>query len=182
MQNNSLMEAKAIGKYLEKRYGKPYKENMTIQQIFKEAVERDHSKDQLKLMVNRLNMNLSVSNDLSSLKTIPFTIFTSITAGIISIFVVMFTFYFNTFNSFSNTMLQKDKENKINLGDILNVIIEGGEKIASLLIYFSVFTLVLMVGLWWFLTIINKRYYQRQRGFKLLLDEVMEEFKEESKE
>ncbi|ANS39328.1 hypothetical protein IM717_05705 [Bacillus velezensis] len=178
MQNNSLMETKAIVKYLEKRYGKPYKENLTIQQIFKEALKRDHSKDQLKLMVNRLDSNLSVSNDLSSLKTIPFTILTSVTAGIISIFVVMFTFYFNTTNSFSNTMLQKDKENKINPGDILNAIVEGGEKIASSLIYFSIFTLVLMVGLWIFITIVSKKYYQQLRGFKLLLDEVMEELKE----
>ncbi|UNY48519.1 hypothetical protein rho14_55 [Bacillus phage rho14] len=94
----------------------------------------------------------------------------------------MFTFYFNTTNSFSNTMLQKDKENKINPGDILNAIIEGGEKIASSLIYFSIFTLVLMVGLWIFIAIVSKKYYQQQRGFKLLLDEVMEEFKKESKE
>ncbi|UNY48518.1 hypothetical protein rho14_54 [Bacillus phage rho14] len=62
MQNNSLMETKAIVKYLEKRYGKPYKENLTIQQIFKEALKRDHSEDQLKLMVNRLDSNLSISN------------------------------------------------------------------------------------------------------------------------
>ncbi|MBR0014844.1 hypothetical protein FE205_00825, partial [Bacillus subtilis] len=93
MQNNSLTEAKAIGKYLLKRYGRPYNENMTIQQIFKEAVKRDHEKEQLKQMSDRLNMSLQVSDDLSSLKTVPFTIFTSITAGMISIYVVFFTFY-----------------------------------------------------------------------------------------
>ncbi|MEC0991728.1 hypothetical protein P8923_12465 [Bacillus atrophaeus] len=173
------MEAKAIGKYLKKRYGQPYKENMTIQQIFKESVKRDHSKNHLKQMVNRLDMSLSVSNDLSSLKTVPFTIFTSITAGIISIFVVFFTFYFNTFNSFSNTLMQKDKENEINPIDILNTILTGGKDIIELLIYFSVLMLVLMIGLWMFLTTVNKKYYQRQRGFKLLLDEVIEEIKEE---
>ncbi|MCY8654297.1 hypothetical protein MOD60_07455 [Bacillus spizizenii] len=179
MQNNSLMEAKAIGKYLLKRYGRPYNENMTIQQIFKEAVKRDHDKDQLKQMSDRLNMSLAVSDDLSSLKTIPFTILTSITAGIISIYVVFFTFYFNTFNSFSSTLIQKDKENKIDPKDLLNTIFTGGKDIFELLIYFSVIMLFIMFGLWFFLITVNKKYYQRQRGFKLLLDEVIKEIEEE---
>ncbi|OLQ56954.1 hypothetical protein BHT94_04605 [Bacillus licheniformis] len=181
MQNHSLMETKEISKYLGKRYGAPYKENLTIQQIVKEALKRDHSEEQLKLMVNRLDSNLSVSNDLSSLKTIPFTILTSVLAGVLSVFVVMFTFYFNTTNSFTTTMLQKDKENKINFGDVLNTVIEGGEQIVSLILYFSIFTSFLMIGIWVVITTKSKRYYEQQRGFKLLLDEVLKELKEEVK-
>lgn len=179
MQNNSLTEAKAIGKYLLKRYGRPYNENMTIQQIFKEAVKRDHEKEQLKQMSDRLNMGIQVSDDLSSLKTVPFTIFTSVTAGMISIYVVFFTFYFNTFNSFSTTFIQKDKENKIDPLELLNTIIAGGKDIVRLLTYFCFLMLILMIGLWIFLITVNKKYYQRQRGFKLLLDEVIKEIEEE---
>ncbi|MGM0747103.1 MAG: hypothetical protein ACQEUS_04395 [Bacillota bacterium] len=181
MQNNSFMETKVIVKYLEKKYGKPYKENLTIQQIVKEALKRDHSEEQLKLMVNRLDSNLSVSNDLSSLKTIPFTILTSFTAGVLSVFVVMFTFYFNTTNSFSTTMLQKDKENKIKPGDVLNTLIEGGVQIGSIIVFFSIIMSVFMLVVWAYITTKSKRYYEQQRGFKLLLDEVMEELKEEVK-
>lgn len=181
MQNHSLMEAKEISKYLEKRYGKPYKENLTIQQVVKEALKRDHSEEQLKLMVNRLDSNLNVSNDLSSLTTIPFTLLTSALAAVLSVFVVMFTFYFNTTNSFFNTMLQKDKENKINLGDILNTIIEIGMQLLSPIFYFSIIMTLIMFGTWGWLTTKSKRYYEQQRGFKLLLDEVMEEFKKEPK-
>ncbi|ANF37687.1 hypothetical protein BAP_2282 [Bacillus sp. CN2] len=32
--------------------------------------------------------------------------------------------------------------------------------------------------MWIFITIVSKKYYQQLRGFKLLLDEVMEELKE----
>ncbi|MCY8916270.1 hypothetical protein [Bacillus atrophaeus] len=181
MQNHSLMETKEISKYLGKRYGEPYKENLTIQQIVKEALKRDHSEEQLKLMVNRLDSNLSVSNDLSSLKIIPFTILTSVFAGVISIFGVVFTFYFNTTNSFSTTMLQKDKENKINPGDVLYNNIEVGLQLASIIILFSIFTLVIMFVIWLVITTKSKKYYEQQRGFKLLLDEVMEELKEEVK-
>lgn len=178
MQNHSLMEAKEISKYLGKRYGKPYKENLSIQLVVKEALKRDHSEEQLKLMVNRLDSNLSVSNDLSSLKTIPFTLLTSVLAGVLSVFVVMFTFYFNTINSFTTTMLQKDKEKKIDFGVALNTVVEGGEQIASLILYFSVFIAIIMFGTWVHITTKSKRYYEQQRGFKLLLDEVMEELKE----
>lgn len=182
MQNHSLMETKEISKYLEKRYGKPYKENLTIQQVVKEALKRDHSEEQLKLMVNRLDSNLNVSNDLSSLKTIPFTLLTSVLAAVLSVFVVTFTFYFNTMNSFSTTMLQKDKESKINFGDVLNTVVQGGMEIVSPIFYFSIIMALIMFGMWGWITTKSKRYYEQQRGFKLLLDEVMEEFKKESKE
>ncbi|MGV6972733.1 hypothetical protein ACWA17_15020 [Bacillus halotolerans] len=179
MQNHSLMEAKEISKYLEKRYGKPYKENLTIQQVVKEALKRDHSEEQLKLMVNRLDSNLDVSNDLSSLKTIPFTLLTSVLAAVLSVFVVMFTFYFNTMNSFSTTMLQKDKESKINFGELLNTVVQGGEQIVSPILYFSIIMAFIMFGMWGWITTKSKRYYEQQRGFKLLLDEVLKELKEE---
>ena len=99
-------------------------------------------------MVNRLDSNLNVSNDLSSLTTIPFTLLTSALAAVLSVFVVMFTFYFNTTNSFSNTMLQKDKENKINPGDILNTIIEIGMQLVSPIFYFSIIMTLIMFGTW----------------------------------
>ncbi|MCY8915642.1 hypothetical protein [Bacillus atrophaeus] len=179
MQNNSLIDANDVSKYLSEKYGEIYKENMDFQWVFKEAVKRDHSIDELKQMIKRLEYGMLASKDKSYLNTVPFTIYTSILTSLTTVIVSFFTFFYSTANAFSNMAVTKDNDGKINPSDLLNAITEGGGEIVRLIIYSITIMFFSMMTLWIIIDKKHSNYYFRQYGYKLLLEEALSEFEKE---
>ncbi|MED1173679.1 hypothetical protein [Bacillus inaquosorum] len=171
----------SVSEYLAEKYGESYKESMDIQRLFKEAVKRDHSIDQLEKMIKRLDYEVSASKDKSYLSTVPFTIYTSILTSITTVIVSFFTFFYSTANAFSNMAVSKDDDGKINPSELLNAITEGAEGIVNIIIWTILIIFFSMIGLWVIIDKKHSNFYFRQHGFKLLLEEALSELEKERK-
>ncbi|WP_368650534.1 hypothetical protein AB1M41_19555 [Bacillus inaquosorum] len=171
----------SVSEYLAEKYGETYKESMDIQRLFKEAVKRDHSIDQLEQMIKRLDYEVSASKDKSYLSTVPFTIYTSLFTSLTTVLVSFFTFFYSTSNAYSSMAVSKDNDGKINPSELLGIIIDGAGGIVSIIIRIIVILFFSMMGFWWIIDKRHSNFYIRHHGYKLLLEEALLELEKERK-
>ena len=159
--NSKFTDAKLIARYLFENYGKSYQEN------FKQCIINNYSKKQIKMMSKRLEGSVNLSRDTSHVNTIPFTIFIGLFGGIVPLINGFLTYNSGNF----------DKFNKGNL-----------ESIAEFFNFFNVYyqiSLCFLVALfyilfiYWLIQYKNKeRFLTKFFGFKILIDECIEEIEE----
>ncbi|MGE0910293.1 hypothetical protein ACQGRJ_10940 [Bacillus atrophaeus] len=76
---------KKIGKYLTCRYGRVYLESIEEQKKFKKEVEADHTDEELKLMINRLDKSIEINKDSGYWNVVPYTIFCTLVTAIATV-------------------------------------------------------------------------------------------------
>lgn len=173
-------EVTHVSKYLQ-LFGTPYKKGSDIKsgEEFKQKVKKKLEQKQIKKLISRLNNSLKVSGDVSSFKTIPFAIYTSLFTSLISVLIGIFTFYFNTFNAFSNIAVNIDEKHSIDPSELLDTIVKTGLTFGKYILIFNGILLLILIGLWIWIVTKNLKYYGKLRTYKMLLEEIIEELETE---
>lgn len=76
---------KKISKYLICRYGRVYLQSIEKQREFKEAVKTDHTDEQLKLMISRLDKSIEINKNSGHWNVIPYTIFCTLVTALATV-------------------------------------------------------------------------------------------------
>ncbi|MGM0817044.1 MAG: hypothetical protein ACQEUO_16270 [Bacillota bacterium] len=162
MKNHFFMEAEEVREYLKKRYGEPH--NMASQLDFKKAIIRDHNNNEIKQMIERLDFELAIWKDRSSLKLIPFSLFTALMTSITTVFVSVFVFFYSSENW---ALLGFTSKGALNM---------------AIAIIIAILCIFIVTFLSWFsINRINQKFLHANYTYKLLLKEALAISKNRSK-
>ncbi|MEC3613591.1 hypothetical protein, partial [Bacillus stercoris] len=127
----------------------------------------NHSKKEIKMMSKRLEGSVNLSRDTSHFNTIPFTIFIGLFGGIVPLI--------NGFLTYNSGIF--DKLNKGNLESIAESFnFFNGYYQISLCFLVALFYILFI---YWIIQYKNKeRFLTKVSGFKILIDECIEEIEE----
>ncbi|MFP7236201.1 hypothetical protein [Bacillus altitudinis] len=154
MNNHFFLEAEEIKKYLKKRYGVP--QNIASQLDFKKAIIRDHNNNEIKQMIKRLDSELAIWKDRSSLKLIPFSLFAALMTSITTVFVSVFVYFYSSEHSALIGFTSKEAQ------------------IMAFIIIITILSVFILTFLLWFsIDRVNQKFLQANYTYKLLLKEAL---------
>ncbi|MCM3045195.1 MULTISPECIES: hypothetical protein [Bacillus] len=174
-----LGESKGVTKYLKGRYKKKYKK--ILKTTFDEDVKLqkdiilDHDKDELNMMLKRIEASIEVEKDTQSLYSQPFSIILVMVTVMMSASMAMVSSFMSLMNNIFGKYLDSQDIKKINFNELFDSLSSFKHVIQYVLISAAVPFLVLMV---FWTCIYTKRHKSIGRLYAtlVLLEECIENY------
>lgn len=174
-----LGESKDVTKYLKGRYKKKYKK--ILKTTFDEDVKLqkdiilDHDKDELNMMLKRIEASIEVEKDTQSLYSQPFSIILVMVTVMMSASMAMVSSFMSLLNNIFGKYLDSQDIKKINFNELFNSLSSFKPVIQYVLVSAAVPFLVLMV---FWICIYKKRHKSIGRLYAtlVLLEECIENY------